>query len=186
MQRTLLAACGCAALACVAASDDAQAPATTDPKVAEFLDAIGLDKVDVVKSMLSGGGAASLANAGNEYNETPLHISAIKANLEVIDLLLAAGANPNAHTDGNYPGHKLPVQRTPLMWLVYPCYTDAMKKVVAAGADPNFINEEGKTVLDIAIGQGEPCVQVRADLLSAGAKTAAELGHTALPADGEL
>ena len=97
----------------------------------------------------------------NQYGETALHTACMQANPDVVELLLAAGADANAETDGEYPGHDLKVRRTPLMWCVHAHNSlPAVRALLRGGASVSTIqSEEGQTVLDMVKGMGEAAIQ---------------------------
>ena len=93
----------------------------------------------------------------------------------LLGVLLAKGADPNAATYGEYPGHALPVRRTPLMWYVHACDRAGVEALLQAGAVPDYVNEEDMTALDIAVQVGVQCDDVQALLKKAGAPSASDL-----------
>lgn len=87
----------------------------------------------------------------------------------VLDLLLQNGAKRSINAKdkkGNTVLHYA-VKHTE--------YTPLIKKLFDSGADPNIINEDGKTMLDLAAKYLEFYPHTRAVLISRGAKTAAQL-----------
>eukprot|EP01062_Namystynia_karyoxenos_P066084 TRINITY_DN60107_c0_g1_i1.p2 TRINITY_DN60107_c0_g1~~TRINITY_DN60107_c0_g1_i1.p2 ORF type:complete len:189 (+),score=63.86 TRINITY_DN60107_c0_g1_i1:83-649(+) len=142
-----------------------------------LLHAASLGQEEVVIELL---GKGAPATERNPYGETALHLAAISQEgsaAGIVRALLAAGADPSAATDGNYEGHDRPVRRTPLMWFVgfAACDAEAVSLLIAAGADLDAVSEEGKTVLDYAVGREEACAGATAALEAAGAKHAADL-----------
>ncbi|KAK3249840.1 hypothetical protein CYMTET_40750 [Cymbomonas tetramitiformis] len=103
-------------------------------------------------------------NCVNEYGETPLHVSGIKGEMEVVNALLTAGANVNAQT---HSGQSL--RMTPLHWFVYPGYTEGVQALIGAGANVNQQNEDGKTPLDMCRQMGSSRNDIASLLVSAGA-----------------
>ena len=78
---------------------------------------------------------------------TPLHLAAGSNKLEVVNVLLDAGADPNMKdTDG----------KTPLHHVVYSCsllgngYTKVIQTLIDRGADPQQRNNRGETPTDTA------------------------------------
>uniref|UniRef100_A0A7S0RPP2 Ankyrin repeat domain-containing protein n=1 Tax=Pyramimonas obovata TaxID=1411642 RepID=A0A7S0RPP2_9CHLO len=104
-------------------------------------------------------------NHRNEYGETPLHVSAIKGDLDTIKAILAAGAKVNAQANAGSP-----IKQTPLHWMVYPDHKEGVKLLLAAGADPNIQNEDGETPLDMALHMGTSYKEMAKILEQAGGK----------------
>jgi ankyrin repeat protein len=79
---------------------------------------------------------------------TPLHWAAIKGSIDNAEVLIKNGAKVNA---------KDSTGETPLHWAVAGIGVIAVKKFVTAAyllnnhADPNIVNDRGKTPLDIAL-----------------------------------
>ena len=99
--------------------------------------------------------------------DTPLHtvIKSLRFRKEIVELLIAEGANVNAKDDV--------YGRTPLRWAAGIPRTEVVELLIAAGADVNVKDWWGRTPLDEAIGRGNP---EAADLLRKhGAKTSTEL-----------
>ena len=98
----------------------------------------------------------------HSYGSTPLRIACTANDLEVAEILLAGGANPNAETFSpslkvaNKFARKL--QRvysgTILHEVVSRGYQGATAMLIKAGADPNLVDDEGKTAFDIARDKG--------------------------------
>lgn len=96
------------------------------------------------------------------YGSTPLRIACIGNDLEVAEILLAGGANPNAGAFS--PLLKVTnkfereLQRvysgTILHEVVSKGYQGATAMLIKAGADPSLVDDEGKTAFDIARDNG--------------------------------
>jgi hypothetical protein len=90
--------------------------------------------------------------------------SSEKARLECLRLLLQAGADPNAINQASGPGQGCSL----LAFAVHSRCVDAVKAVVAAGADLGRKDKDGSTILDIAGVTGTP--EIRAVLEQAGGR----------------
>jgi len=134
-------------------------------------------RVDAVKLLLSHG---SFINASDPYQEeTALMWASAEGHLEVVNTLLAAGADPNlkAHVstiterkDADHPSGGF----TALMFAVRNGHNDVAEALIKGGADPKLTNADGATATVVAI------VNDRFDL----AKELLDLG--ADPNDGAL
>ena len=140
-----------------------------------LMEAAAEGKVEVVKGLLAAENAD--VNCKSEVGETPLHVSGIWGKIDVLRLLLAAGANVNVQATGEHS-----LMMAPLHWYVHPGYTEGVEALIAAGADVNMVvrNEDGDhiTALDIVERYGEDSERhtgAKAALLRAGAKHAAEM-----------
>ncbi len=92
----------------------------------------------------------------NNLGETALHIAAIKAHIDIIELLLSQGADIQARTiDGWFGGGETPLH--------YAASADRVKVVqylISQGADAHAITTQGwvlggKTALDVATGSAK-------------------------------
>jgi len=70
-------------------------------------------------------------NAFDDLSFTPLHHAADKAHLEIIQLLLQAGADINSHDEAR-------IGDTPLGHVAGKCSLAVAQSLVAAGADPKI------------------------------------------------
>ena len=96
---------------------------------------------------------------------TPCHQAAFSGHVEVIKILLAAGAPVDALTT---PGHS-----TPLLWAARQGHVEAVLELLAAGASREVRNAEGKTALQLAIAGGHSAVAEVLGGSSAAAQAAA-------------
>jgi ankyrin repeat protein len=75
---------------------------------------------------------------------TPLHYAADRGHKDIVELLIAKGADINAkNNDG----------QTPLHYAVEKGHNDIAELFIADGADINAKNNEGQTLVDIAVNQ---------------------------------
>lgn len=127
----------------------------TDPKVQVFLDAIHRHDLTSVRKALAGN--KSLAQSADAAGSTALMHAAYAGTIEIMRVLIAAGADPNAGNDR---------KATPLHWAV----ADAgkLKFLISKGAQVDAKTVEGRTTLYLAAMQptGAPIVKL---LLEAGA-----------------
>lgn len=94
---------------------------------------------------------------------TPLHVSAQTGNLALVKDLLAKHANPNLQTakisgggrSGGQGGFRRPAgEQTPLLLAARANHEDAMRALVAAGADPKLKAQDGTSLLMAAASSG--------------------------------
>jgi ankyrin repeat protein len=75
---------------------------TSADDLSDFLDAAGLGDEGKLRDFIQKDKA--IVNQKNSYGESALHLSSIKSNVKIVELLLEAGANPSAFTEGSYQG----------------------------------------------------------------------------------
>lgn len=126
-------------------SDRYQPPSPED--VEDWLvSSVYAENVGAVKHLLGKfpGHSEYLANYHDDYGTLIHHID----NLEIIEILLKLGTNPNVRRikDGNTKLHMLTNHNTSVI--------DLVRLLLKYGADPNIKNLEGKTVFDIAKERG--------------------------------
>jgi hypothetical protein len=87
----------------------------------------------------------SLIEQGEDVNltlqRTPLHVAADQGNLEIVDLLLAGGADVNARDHGG---------RVPIFFAIRRDHSEVVWRLVEAGADPTACTGSGSTLLMVA------------------------------------
>lgn len=102
--------------------------------------------VDAAKLLLDCGADPGLPSA-NKLRVAPLH-SAVAADLvELVDLLLAHGADPNPREGGG---------STPLHSAAGHGNREIIARLLAAGADPSARSNDGKSPADLALQYGHP------------------------------
>jgi ankyrin repeat protein len=84
--------------------------------------------VEGVKRLLKEGYQPNLFD---ELGNTPLHYAAMRGHLNVMNVLLAAGADVNAHDESV-------IGNTPLREVADSCSYDVAKILIEAGADPTI------------------------------------------------
>lgn len=100
---------------------------------------------DTAKYLLKAGAAVNSASR-NLLQATPLH-SAVAANiLEIVDLLLANGADPNTHEQGGL---------TPLHNAAQNGNLDIIRALIYGGADLDARSDDGKLPVDVALEAGQ-------------------------------
>lgn len=86
--------------------------------------------------------AGTDVNGFDENGYSPIHAAVSYSHIDVIQLLLSAGANPNLRDpDGDCPLH---VVETP----------EVADILLSNGADPTLLNNAGETIMDKAIQNG--------------------------------
>jgi ankyrin repeat protein len=80
-------------------------------------------------------------NQVGNFGNTPLHVAAVRGDLEELEALLAAGANPGARGElGNTPLHEAVGQG----------HRAIAERLLKAGADRHVANDNGLTPLQLA------------------------------------
>jgi ankyrin repeat protein len=123
-------------------SANATTPETEKGKGQRLLDlhaAVQKDSAEKVKELLATG--KYQVNAKNANGVTPLHIAAFRGNLEVLNVLLKANADPNAVDDEG---------STPLHQAVASGHIDCVKALIQAGANINAKDNTLSTPLNVA------------------------------------
>ncbi|HEY9509856.1 MAG TPA: ankyrin repeat domain-containing protein, partial [Verrucomicrobiae bacterium] len=98
-------------------------------------------------------------NSEPNGERTPLHLAIARNRIEMLKLLIQAGANVNARAKGGM---------TPLMEALYDKQFDMIEPLLAAKADPNLATDDGITSLSLAAQLKN--LEVVRQLLDAGAK----------------
>src|SRR5215471_1932317 len=82
----------------------------------------------------------------NPLGQTPLMLAVMKGSHQIVEMLLEAGADPNAQDNTG---------ATALM-LIWDCDIEITKALIEAGADQELRNNAGETALDIARRKKQP------------------------------
>jgi uncharacterized protein len=117
----------------------------------ELFDAIGKQDVKRVAALLSRGADPNAALAAPPHWR-PLEaaieeVSWYDGPLEIVRLLLQAGADPNAWDDDN--------RITPLHSATRANNRETIRLMLEAGADPNLVSDEGESAMRWAVEQGD-------------------------------
>ncbi|RZC92695.1 hypothetical protein C5167_011776 [Papaver somniferum] len=103
--------------------------------------AVVLGQFDAVKVLLDHHADPNVVMSGAA---TPLASAIVNNSLRIMDLLLQAGADPNAESRGI----------APLLYAVDHGRTRCIMRLLEAGADPNVTDNEGMTAVEIAAKEG--------------------------------
>lgn len=107
--------------------------------------------VEAMRVLLAAG-ADACATPVNEMRVQPLHAAVAARNLEAVALLLDHGADVNARQQVGY---------TPLMGAASGGRDDIVDRLLAHGANPALVSEDGKTAADIAAEHGHAALAER-------------------------
>lgn len=124
------------------------------------------DRAEIVKYLLEHGADPRVKN---HYDVSALWIPAQKGMLQVVDLLLAAGAETHIAPSGHLADELNITGWTPLYAAMKSRKFDVVKLLLKRGADPNAVTKLGSTPFLLAseicdLDIIEACVEARADL----------------------
>lgn len=113
------------------------------PPTMSLTAAVASANVEEVRANLAGCGLLGgrcMVNSVNAYGETPLHLAAMVGNVEIVDMLVEAGARVNA---------RLPDGSTPLHSAARAGNRDAVRHLLKAGADAGAKTRSGLTAWEV-------------------------------------
>jgi len=111
----------------------------------------GPGSADTARALLAAGADAS-ARSANDFWVLPLHSAAAGAHAEIVEVLLAAGAEPSPRQRHGW---------TPLHAAAQNGDARSLEALLAAGADPGLTNDEGQSAADVAGAAGHANLAVR-------------------------
>jgi ankyrin repeat protein len=123
-------------------------------------------------------------NIGSPIYSTPLYKAALEEKVDMVKLLLEAGADVNAvYEHGRTTSlHRGQRRATPLHWAVSKGPIDMVKLLLEAGADVNVTNVYGDTPLHMAASEsGLEAVEITKLLIQKGADVNAKNNHSKTP-----
>ena len=101
---------------------------------------------ETAKLLLDRGADAALPSA-NALRVAPLHSAITTGLVELVDLLLVRGADPNARESGGI---------TPIHTAAAHGNREIIERLIVAGADRSALSDDGKTPADMARQYGHP------------------------------
>lgn len=104
----------------------------------------GPGTADAARALIEAGADVS-ARSNNSFWVLPLHSAASGGHAEIVELLLAAGAEPDPRQRHGW---------TPLHAAVQNGDLRSLEALLAAGADPELRNDDGRSALDLARAGG--------------------------------
>lgn len=110
-------------------------------------------------------GVSQLLESPDGHGMTALMIAARAGHTSFVEMLLAAGAEPDALCVSEGRSAR---ERTALFWAVSHSHVDSTRALLAAGAAPNLRNRDGETPLVMAVtrnGMSPECAAVESELL---------------------
>jgi len=137
----------------MAAAEDAGGGGGPPPSVEVMLGHANADRWDDVEAGLAAGFDVNAATP--PYHETLLFVAVHKGNMAMVARLLAAGADPNAHSYGTTILYRVAAGGT----------VEMLAALLASGADPAFANPMGDTVLFGVAASGTGDAEARLRLL---------------------
>lgn len=122
--------------------------------------AVEQNRADLVRLLLHGKGDVDFHQDGIQ---SPLLMTMERGNMEILQLLIAAGADVNRKNENGEPCLRSALLKTRIHT------SEILILLINSGADVNAVNHCGESALHLAVYKGDPArVQI---LLSAGART---------------
>ncbi|MGD2180784.1 ankyrin repeat domain-containing protein [Lusitaniella coriacea] len=126
--------------------------------------AVRTNRIETVRTLIEKGADVNMASIGAG---SPLESAASGGNGEIVDLLIAAGADVN---DGS-------MRHTPLLNAIEREHFEVALKLIAAGANPTYTTKFGGSVPPIGMAAARGSAEVVRALIEAGAEVNAEVRH---------
>ena len=104
----------------------------------------GPGTADAAQALINAGADVS-ARSENSFWVLPLHSAASGGHAEIVEVLLAAGAEPSPRQRHGW---------TPLHAAAQNGDLRSLEALLAAGADPTLQNDDGRSALDLAVAAG--------------------------------
>ena len=123
----------------------------------DFFTEIAIGDIEAVKNYINEGVDT---NSANKHGHQALMVAAHQGHIDIVKLLISRNADINAKH--SFSGN------TALIGATHQGHIDMVKLLIDANADLNIKNNEEKTALQIALGQGN--TEIANLLKSAGAK----------------
>jgi ankyrin repeat protein len=96
---------------------------------------------EAARILLERGAEVEVVARNESIRVTPLHSAAAGSHAAIVELLVEAGADPNAAQDGGF---------TPLHSAAQNDDRESAEALLAAGADPSLASDDGKTPAQLA------------------------------------
>lgn len=98
--------------------------------------------LEMVELLLSRDSREELLRKGDSNGKAPLHLAALQREPRFVEILLGAGADPNAVNEHGY---------TPLHWAAKNNFLESAQLLLQAGGDPTMVNINRETPFNLAL-----------------------------------